>query len=144
MPTRSLVALAAVILAQVVYHVAQKLMPTALQPFAVLTLVYALATLACLAALLVGGGGPVAAQLRASMVLPTLALAASVVGIEVGFLLLYRLGGALSSAYAASSAGTVVILFLIAALWVREPVTARQMTGVSLALLGIWFATTGR
>lgn len=136
-------AFAVVVCAQVIYHLAQKGMPTTVHPFAVLTLVYALSTAACLGTLLLSDVVAWPA-LRASMVTPTWVLAVAVVGIEVGFLFLYRNGGALSSAYAISGAATVVILFLIAALWIREPISGKQLTGVALAATGIWLATTGR
>jgi drug/metabolite transporter (DMT)-like permease len=140
-PTRSLLAFVVVVVAQVTYHLAQKVMPPGVQAFAALTVVYALSTVACLAILLASGGTPVLSELRASFVTPTLVLAAAVVGIEAGFLYLYRTGGALSTAYAATGAGTILVLFLVGTLWLREPVTARQLTGVLLAATGIVLAT---
>lgn len=144
MPARSLLAMLIVVLAQVIYQLAQKAMPSDVQPFAALTLVYALATAACLLVLLVSGAGPVLEALRVCFVAPSVLLAIAVIGIEVGFLALYRSGGAISTAYATSSAATILILFLIGALWMREPVNTRQLAGVLLAAAGVWLATSSR
>ncbi len=144
MLARSALAMLIVILSQVIYQLAQKTMPSGIHPFAVLTLVYALSTAACLLILVLAGAAPVLDALRACFVTPSLVLAIAVVGIEIGFLVLYRSGGAISTAYATSSAATILILFMVGALWMREPVNTRQLAGVLLAAAGVWLATSGR
>jgi multidrug transporter EmrE-like cation transporter len=71
-------------------------------------------------------------------------LSAAVIGIEAGFLLLYRAGGAVSTAYTASSAGTVALLLVIGTLWLREPINARQVLGLAFAVLGSWLVLAKR
>jgi|SRR5579883_845848 len=144
MPARSFFPMLVVVLAQTVYQVAQKFMPAGLHPFAVFTLVYAVAATLCLGVLVLTGTSPLVQSLQACLVVPSLALALAVVGIEAGFLILYRNGGVISTAYATSSAATMLLLFLIGALWLREPVTSRQLAGVLLAAIGIWLATAHR
>ena len=136
------VAFLVIVMSQVTYQLAQKSVPSALQPFAALTLAYALATVVCLIIAAFMSDFTVLAQLRASFVAPVWVLALAVVGIEAGFLFLYRAGGAVSTAYATTSAGTVTVLFAIGLVFLHEPLTAKKLLGVALATTGTWLATS--
>lgn len=133
-------AVAIVILSQVSYQLAQKALPGSVKPFAALAVVYGIATGACLLTALLSGSIPTVREYGAYLSLPILLLSLAVIGIEAGFLVLYRGGGAVSTAYTTASAGTVVGLLLIGALWLREPINARQLFGLTLAALGGWLA----
>ena len=133
-------AVAIVILSQVSYQLAQKALPGSVKPFAALAVVYGIATGACLLTALLSGSIPAVREYGAYLSFPILLLSVAVIGIEAGFLLLYRGGGAVSTAYTTASAGTVVGLLLIGALWRREPINARQLLGLTLAALGGWLA----
>lgn len=133
-------AVAIVILSQVSYQLAQKALPGSVKPFAALAVVYGIATGACLLTALLSGSIPTVREYGAYLGFPILLLSVAVIGIEAGFLLLYRAGGAVSTAYTTASAGTVVGLLLVGALWLREPIDARQLFGLTLAALGGWLA----
>jgi drug/metabolite transporter (DMT)-like permease len=69
---------------------------------------------------------------------PVLGVAASIVLIELGFLLAYRSGGSLQSSYVTSAAFTTGMLVLIGALMYDEPINLSKLAGLGLALSGIW------
>ena len=143
LPERALGATAAVamvILSQVSYQLAQKALPGSVKPFAGLAVVYGIAMGACLLIALLTGGVPSARDYRVYLSLPILLLSAAIIGIEAGFLLLYRGGGAVSTAYTTASAGTVAGLVLIGTIWLREPISAKQLLGLTFAALGGWLA----
>ena len=131
-----------IIASQVAYQLAQKTVPPSTHPMVVLTIVYVISAAICplIAAVM---DRPVGVKdFRDALGWPTYVLALSVVGIEAGYLLAYRNGWALSTTYPFASAGTIVLLILIGVTFFREPVTARHLIGVALALAGGWLITS--
>ena len=84
--------IALTVLSNVLYHVFQKLTPATAHPMLSLAATYATALVLCLALLpFFPPPGGLAASLR-GLAWPSFALAAAILGLEVGFLLAYRAG----------------------------------------------------
>jgi multidrug transporter EmrE-like cation transporter len=69
---------------------------------------------------------------------PVLGVAASIVLIELGFLLAYRAGGSLQSSYVTSAAFTTGLLVLIGWAAYAEKLSISKVAGLGMALAGIW------
>ncbi len=116
------------------YHLAMKMVPAHVNPFLPLSVAYLLAFLLCLAGLFLWPTGSRAlGELRPGVV----ALALTVVGIELGFLLAYRAG--VSVGYAALTVNVASALVLIpVALWFfKDHLTPSKIAGVILSLGGL-------
>ena len=123
---------------QLAYHLAQKTVAPSANPFAVFTLVYAVATLVCLFTAPVLGRSPSLGDFRQVLTWPVALLALSVVGIEIGYLVAYRNGWSLGITFAVASTTTVVLLAIVGTLFFTESLGARQLLGLSLVLGGSW------
>ena len=77
-------------------------------------------------------------DLRRLLTWPTVLLALSVVGIEMGYILAYRAGWKIGVTYAFASGATVAILALLGALYFGDHLDIRKCLGLVLVLLGGW------
>ena len=113
-------------------------------PFAALVAAYAIAAAASLALFLATAkGAPLAGQIRGLNWANGL-LGLAIVGLEGGFLCLYRHGWSASVGPVVSYAAVAVLLLVIGAAFLGEHVGWRQVLGVALCLAGIALVTSGR
>ena len=127
-----------IIASQVGYQLAQRAMPAGANPFAAIAVAYVLGIAACVAlAPLVGRPIGIA---DAGLVRhwPIWALAASVVGIELGYLLAYRAGWTLATTTGVGYSATIVLVALIGAAYFSEALSARRAAGLVLAVGAVW------
>jgi drug/metabolite transporter (DMT)-like permease len=132
------------ILSQVLYHVAQKALPSGTKPFLLLAAVYAIATVSCVGLSAVGAKSVTTSDLKPLMSWPVLLLAASVVGIEIGYLLAYRQGWSIGLAFSVSATATVVLLAVLGLLLFSESLNGWQIGGMGLALVGAGLVVVNR
>jgi drug/metabolite transporter (DMT)-like permease len=131
-------ALATAIAGQVLYQVMQKGVSHSAHPVLSLLAFYGLAAVLSLPLFLLY---PLSGSLReglGELNWAVVGVAASIVLIELGFLLAYRSGGSLQSLYVTSAAFTAAALLLIGLLLHGESVTPTKLAGLGLALGGIW------
>ena len=120
-----------------VYHVAAKSVPKALEPFGALTGVYATALVASLVAYAVARGGTMPAV--SGLWHPTVAaVGIGALMIELGFLLTYRAAWPVGIASVLTNGLVAVLLLPIGALVFGEPITANRVAGVILCMFGVF------
>ncbi|MEP7156851.1 MAG: hypothetical protein ABI905_13820 [Betaproteobacteria bacterium] len=137
MKTPILVALAIAILGQVLYHVTQKSVAANAHPVVSLLAFYLVAAVLTLPLLLLF---PLQASLveeAAKLNWAVYGVAASIVLIEIGFLLAYREGAELSSAFVLTSAVVTVSTLLIGLAFFNEAIAMTKIAGIVLCLSGI-------
>ncbi|HZQ92067.1 MAG TPA: EamA family transporter [Terriglobales bacterium] len=122
----------------VVYHVAQKSTPRGANPFLSLAVSFGTAALACLLLLLATDRRSASSQGLGQLNWTSLALGASVLAVEVGFLLAYRNGWRINVASLISNSVVSLVLIVIAALFFGERASGRTLAGVGLCLGGLW------
>jgi drug/metabolite transporter (DMT)-like permease len=135
------IALVVAITGQVLYHVAQKSVNVGTHPVVSLLVFYLVAALLSLPLLWFF---PLTASLSdefGRLNWAVYGVAASIVLIEIGFLLAYRAGGSLSSSFVLTSSAVTALLFLIGTLAFREGASVTKIIGVGLCLSGIWLVT---
>lgn len=71
-------------------------------------------------------------------------VAGAIVLIELGFLLAYRAGASLSSAFVVSAAAVATALLVIGLSVFKEAVSLKQLAGLGLCLAGIWLLSGNR
>jgi drug/metabolite transporter (DMT)-like permease len=119
------------------YHVAAKSVPKALEPFAALIGVYSTALAASLVAYALARQGSMPPHVS-SMWHPTVAaVGLGALMIELGFLLTYRAAWPVSVASVMTNGLVAVLLIPIGAVVFGETVTAVRVAGVILCLLGV-------
>jgi drug/metabolite transporter (DMT)-like permease len=134
-------ALVIAITGQVLYHVTQKSVSAGTHPVVSLIVFYLVAALLSLPLLWLF---PLTAPLPDELGRlngAVYGVAASIVLIELGFLLAYRAGGSLSSSFVLTAAAVTAALFLIGILVFKEGLSVTKVVGVGLCLLGIWLVT---
>ena len=65
----------------------------------------------------------------------------SIIGIELGYLLIYRFGGKVSFAYALVSAAVIASLALAGFLWYREEASLQKILGIAFCVAGVFLLT---
>ena len=120
------------------YHLVLKLTPAGANPLLSLLVTYGLVTLLFGALLIVAPGGfEWRGELR-QLNWTALALAVAIVGLDLGFLFLYRSGFEVSlGALVTQSAAALVLLGIGVAVF-REKLTTANAAGLVLCLVGLW------
>jgi len=130
--------LAIAIVATVAYHVVLKVTPPAASPFLSLAVSYAAGALVFLVLYAAMPGG---ANLRAGLQAlnwTAFALAAAVVLLDLGFLLLYRAGFDISLGQLITQSASALILLGVGVAFFQERLTAVNVGGIALCIVGLW------
>ena len=133
-----LLALIIAMTGQVLYHVTQKNVAVGAHPVVSLVAFYLIAALATLPLFWVF---PISDTLPVEIRKLNWAVAGvglSIVLIEIGFLLAYRAGGELSTAFVTTAAAVAISTCLLGSLLFGEVLSLTKTGGVALCLAGIW------
>jgi multidrug transporter EmrE-like cation transporter len=126
------------IVASVGYHLVLKVTPSAVNPLLSLAVTYAIgaaAFLGCYA--LVPDTPPIRDAVRlVNWTAPGLAI--TVIAIDVAFLLLYRSGFEVALGLNITQAAAALILVAIGVFVFREKITAVNVAGIVLCIVGLW------
>jgi drug/metabolite transporter (DMT)-like permease len=137
MKTGLVIAFLIAITGQVLYHVTQKSISAGAHPVISLLTFYLVAAVLTLPLLLFfpvnGSLGEEIQKLNWAVY----GVAASIVMIEIGFLLAYRAGAELSSAAVLTAAVVAVSTLVIGAIFFRESLSVVKVAGIALCLAGI-------
>jgi len=120
------------------YHLVIKLTPGTVSPLVSLAVTYATVTaLFAVAAVVV----PESVSLRDSLRQvnwTALALAGTIVGLDMGFLLLYRSGFDLSLGQIVTQSAAALLLIGVGVAVFRERLSAANVAGIALCVAGLW------
>jgi drug/metabolite transporter (DMT)-like permease len=123
------------------YHVAQKSVPRAVNPFAAIIIAYAIGiSLGVVGLAFDRGGGSLLDSVKDSN-WAVVAIGASALIIEVGFLLAYRAGWNLSTASVITTVSVAVILIPVGMFVFKEHLSLRSAAGIACCLLGLYLIT---
>jgi drug/metabolite transporter (DMT)-like permease len=120
------------------YHLVIKLTPGTVNPLVSLAVTYAAVTvLFSVAAMLVPDGAPLRESVR-QVNWTALALAVTIIGLDLGFLLLYRSGFDLSLGQIVTQSAAALLLIGVGVAVFRERLTATNVAGIALCIAGLW------
>ncbi|GAV23417.1 EamA family transporter [Carboxydothermus pertinax] len=126
------------IVANILYHVIQKLVPSRANPFLVLTSAYLMAAIfSIFCSALFKAYGSLSTEIK-SLNWAGFALGLAIFGLELGFLLAYRAGGKISTAALFSNVAVSLFLIPIGILFFGEKLTITKALGVVFCLIGLW------
>jgi drug/metabolite transporter (DMT)-like permease len=126
------------IAATVAYHLVLKLTPGTANPFLSLMVTYGAVTLLFGAVL---AFGPASFEWRQEWRLlnwTALALAVAIIGVDLGFILLYRSGYEVSLGALVTQSAAAMLLLVVGVLVFREKLSLANGVGVVLCLAGLW------
>ena len=126
------------ILCTVGYHLVLKMTPVGANPLLSLMLTYALVTLVFGVILLVAPGGFEWRQELRHLNWTALALAVVIVGLDLGFLYLYRGGFEVSLGALVTQSAAAMLLLIVGVAVFREKLSAANVAGLVLCLVGLW------
>ncbi|MBR4987716.1 MAG: EamA family transporter [Methanocorpusculum sp.] len=128
-----------VILSNVMYQLCARRMPNSVDPFAALTVTYLVgAGASLLLYLLLHKGGNIFEEFSQINWVPFV-FGLVIVGIEVGWIFVYRAGWQVSTAPIVQSAIVAVILIILGFLLFKESMTWNKILGVAVCILGLFF-----
>lgn len=130
-----------VVLSNTFYNISQKSSPGAVNAFGTLTVTYLVAAgIAATLFLATAGVFHVPEELRKlNWTAPVLGV--SIVGLEVGYLYLYRAGWKVSAGSVVCNITLAVVLIVVGAFLYRETITVKQLLGMGLCALGLVLVT---
>jgi multidrug transporter EmrE-like cation transporter len=137
-PIMQLIWLAVAIVATIGYHLVLKVTPAAVNPFLSLAVTYSIGAIGFLAIYLAVPGST---EFRESLQLlnwTALALAATVIGLDLGFLMLYRSGFNVSLGALVTQSAAALLLLLLGVAFFREKLSLVNIGGILLCVVGLW------
>ncbi|MGI5978312.1 MAG: EamA family transporter [Oscillospiraceae bacterium] len=131
--------IALVVVSNIVYQICAKSVPNDMNPFAALTITYAIAAIS--SAILYYALNKDANLLKAYAHInwASFVLGLVIVGLEVGFIYAYKAGWAISTASITQSAFLAVALVFVGYLLYNESISLNKIIGIVICLLGLYF-----
>src|SRR5580704_12847472 len=127
-----------VVVSSVAYQFAQRALSSAANVFSVFVLVYLLGLVLCLVLASLWGRPMGVTDLQLLKTWPTWILGASIVGIEVGYLLAYRAGWPVGTAVGVTYTLTIALLAVAGVVFLSEEMSLRRAAGLACSLAGLW------
>ena len=129
--------LALVVLSNVFYQICAKSVPEGMDPFASLTVTYAVGAVISLILFFVFNGRENIFKEYAGMNWASFALGVVIVGLEVGYLFAYKAGWPVSIAQIVQASFVAVILIFVGKIIFRENITWNKIAGIIVCLAGL-------
>lgn len=126
-----------VVLSSLFYHLSQKSTPANLNPIATLIVTYVCASVVSIVSFFIFVPDASLSQSLRSMNWASLLLGFAVVGLELGFLLSYRIGWNISIAGLLSNTLVALLLIPIGLLLYKETISLTAVSGVILCITGL-------
>ncbi len=124
------------ICASLLYHVTQKMIPRAINPFLSLVITFSTAALLCLIAFLFMSR--LNSEALANLNWASVALGFAVLGIDFGYLLAYRTGWRINKASVVCNVSVALMLVPIGYLLYREGLSRQSVAGICLCVVGLF------
>lgn len=131
--------IALVIVSNTVYQLCTKGVPTGMDPFASLTVTYAVGMLISAVMFFALNKGGSLVHEYGKLNWAPLTLGIVIVGLEVGYIFAYKAGWPVSTAATVQSAVLAVVLIFVGWLLYKEALTWNKLVGVAICLIGLWF-----
>lgn len=126
-----------VLLSNTFYNVCMKSMPNDVNPFGALMVTYLVAAIIS-AIILVYVAGPSNVGVEISKINWTsVVLALAIVGLEVGYVFVYRAGWTVSTASVVANIGLACVLLFVGYFLYRENVSLNQIVGIAVCMVGL-------
>jgi len=130
---------ALVVVSNIFYHICSKQTPGNVNPLASLTVTYVVAAIAAVILYFVFNRGANLVHEYGNINWTSFVLGIAIVGLECGYMYMYKLGWNLNSGQVFASSILAVALLIIGAVVFHEVITAKKIIGFCLCLVGLYF-----
>ena len=120
------------------YHLVMKATPAAVNPFLSLAASYTLGATVFFACYALSPDAPPLREALKPLNWTVFALVVSVIGLDIGFLMLYRTGFDVSLGQIVTQSGAALILLVAGVALFKEKISAANLAGVVLCVVGFW------
>lgn len=128
-----------VILSNIFYQISAKGIPANVDPFASLVVTYLVGALISLVLFFLIGGSAETGILKeaAKMNWAPFVLGLVIVGLEVGWILAYKMGCPVSSGYIMAASLLAILLIPVGYILYKEAITWNKIAGIAICLVGL-------
>ena len=127
-----------VVLSNTVYHICAKKTPADLNSFASLSITYAVGAVVSLVLYFVTQKQPnILAEYR-KLNWTSFVLGIAIVGLEAGFIIMYRSGWDVSAGQLIASALLAIVLIFVGFFLFKESITPTKIAGIAICLFGLF------
>lgn len=126
-----------VILANTFYNICMKSMPSDVNPFGALMVTYLVATIISAVIFIFAVGPSNVGMEIAKINWTSIVLALAVVGLEVGYVFVYRAGWAVNTASVVANIGLACVLIFVGYFLYRENISFNQILGIIVCMVGL-------
>jgi len=126
----------AVVASNVVYNICQKSTPSEANAFGTLTVTYLVAALCTGILFFCTAHGGLTEQLK-KLNWTSFVLGIGIVGLEIGYIFLFRAGWAVSTASLVCNIALAIALVFVGLLLYRETVSLKQVIGIAVCVVGV-------
>jgi len=127
--------------ANTLYHISAKSTPEGINAFASLVLTYIIAGIVSLAMFLITGDQKNILQEISKANWATYVLAASIVFLEFGYLMVYRAGWPIGTASLIANLTVSCILLFVGLMFYKDIISTRQMVGIIVCGIGLFMVS---
>lgn len=128
-----------IVLSNIFYHICAKSSPEAIDPFASLIVTYLVGALtSAIAYFAINKGTDLWGEMKHLNWAPVV-LGIAIVGLEVGFIYLYKAGWNVSTGQMVASTALSILLIFVGWLGYHEQLTASKLIGIAICLVGLYF-----
>jgi drug/metabolite transporter (DMT)-like permease len=127
-----------VILSNTFYHICTKSTPENLNPFASLTVTYLIGAVVSVILYFLTVKNPNLLTEYGKLHWSSFVLGIAIVGLEAGFLLMYRVGWNVSTGQVVSSIALAVVLVFVGYLFYKEAITVSKIAGILVCMVGLY------
>ncbi len=121
-----------------VYNIMTKSTPGDVNPFVSLGLTYIVAALSCVIMFFATAHHKNIITELSKTNFTAWALGLAIVGLEVGYIFIYRAGWKVSSASLVANISLAVILLIVGVILYKEVISVKQLIGMAVCGLGLW------
>jgi uncharacterized membrane protein len=129
--------LALIVVSNTVYHIIAKQTPGNASSFLSLTVTYLVGAVVSFTAYLLSAPGKTLGQSISELNWTSLALGLAIVGLEAGFIYMYRAGWKVSTGPLIANILVCVLLIIVGALFYKENLGLKQFIGIALCIVGL-------
>ncbi|WP_138159614.1 EamA family transporter [Peptoniphilus catoniae] len=126
-----------IVFSNVFYHICSKSSPEKLNPLAALTITYLIGTVCSALVFFITNPGASLIEEYHKLNWAPFVLGVAIVGLEAGYMYLYKSGWNINSGYLIVSIILSITLLFVGLILYNEPITPRKILGVIVCILGI-------
>lgn len=131
--------IALIVMSNVLYNVCQKLTPQKVNPFITLTVTYSTAAIIALSAFFISRTNKSFVQSLHDINWTSMALGASLVGLEFGYIMAYRSGWNISNGSLVANILLAIALIPVGVIFFKEGFESNKIIGTILCIIGLIF-----